>query len=314
MYDCDGNFTHSISTVYNFTERKKLEVELVAARQEAENAKRLKQLFMANMSHEIRTPLNAILGFSNLLVSARIDPELKEYVQSIQISSINLLSIVNDILDFEKIQSGMLRMEQIEFDLPGLLHSVITMLRSGAVNKGLTLELQTDAELPLMLVGDPLRLTQVLINLIGNAIKFTDHGSVVLRVNTLVRTGSEAVTIQFEVEDTGIGIPVSEQNRIFQRFIQARSDTMRIYGGTGLGLAIVKLIVDLQQGVISLRSTEGKGSVFTVEIPFQMAMNVILPDISLPAERKYISRFQGLSYFTGGRQSDEPPDRRDQPA
>jgi PAS domain S-box-containing protein len=283
VYDKDGQFLHSISTIYNFTERKKLENELVLARREAENARILKQLFMTNMSHEIRTPLNAILGFSNLLGGTKIPSELKEYTQAIQVSGSNLLSIVNDILDFEKIQTGMLRLEQIEFDLAGMLHSVVTMMRPGAEAKGLEIRLDVDQNLPILLVGDPMRLTQIMVNLLSNAIKFTEKGSVLLHVKAMTHTNmDDSVSIQFQVEDTGIGIPKSEYTRIFERFTQARSDTMRIYGGTGLGLAIVKRLVELQDGSIDVKSTEGKGSIFTVILAFQRAQPELLQTNGLP--------------------------------
>ena len=293
IYDATGNFSHSISTVYNFTERKKLEDDLIAARQEAENANRLKQLFMANMSHEIRTPLNAIIGFGNLLGRSEQPPNLREYIQSIQISGNNLLAIVNDILDFEKISSGMFHKEQVEFDLPGLLHSVITMVHPSAAEKKLTLHLEPDPNLPEVVIGDPLHLTQVLVNLLGNAVKFTESGSVTLRARVWSGTDTDKpVRIRFEVADTGIGIPSSEFSRIFERFMQASGDTTRKYGGTGLGLALVKLIVEKLDGSVSLKSEVGKGSTFTVEIPFlqtepgagkesnTMIENVPVPDLS----------------------------------
>ena len=291
IFDKDGHFDRSITAVYNFTDRKKLENDLVAAREEAENARRLKQLFMANMSHEIRTPLNAIIGFANLLSRASLAKNLKEYVQSIQISGTNLLAIVNDILDFEKIRSGMLRIEQIEFDLPGLLHSVTTMLRTSAEEKHLVLELKTDPDLPMLVVGDPMRLTQILVNLLGNAIKFTEFGSVTLHVEVVSAPG-DSVRILFVVEDTGIGIAESEHHRIFERFMQASNDMSRKYGGTGLGLALVKMLVELQEGSIVLTSTLGKGSSFHIELPYQTVQdqkkmlpvvpsdNITVPDLS----------------------------------
>jgi PAS domain S-box-containing protein len=291
LLDEAGNFERSITMVYNFTDRKKLEDDLIAAREEAENARRLKQLFMANMSHEIRTPLNAIIGFANLLSRASLAKNLKEYVQSIQISGTNLLAIVNDILDFEKIRSGMLRIEQIEFDLPGLLHSVTTMLRPSAEEKHLVLELKTDPDLPMLVVGDPMRLTQILVNLLGNAIKFTEFGSVTLDVQ-VVSVPGDSIRIMFVVEDTGIGIAESEHHRIFERFMQASNDMSRKYGGTGLGLALVKMLVELQDGCIVLTSTPGKGSSFHIELPYQTVQdqkkmlpvlpsdNITVPDLS----------------------------------
>ena len=275
LYDSEGHFWRNITTVYNFSERKKLENELIAARLEADNARRLKQLFMANMSHEIRTPLNAILGFAKLLERASLQEPYKEYLESIRISGANLLNIVNDILDFEKIRSGMLRIEQIDFDLQGLLHSIVTMVRPSAEEKHVHLSLKTGPNLPSVLSGDPMRLTQILVNLLGNAIKFTEFGSVTLCVDALPKTDptDSTVRIRFEVEDTGIGIDEAEHVRIFERFAQAATDMSRKYGGTGLGLSLVRMLVELQQGEIRLESTPGKGSTFTVEIPYQPGHN-----------------------------------------
>ncbi len=258
IYDADGNFSHSITFCFNFTERKKMEEDLIKAREEAVFATQFKQLFMANMSHEIRTPLNAIIGFANLLTRANLPPEQKEYIESIQVSCNNLRIIINDILDFEKIRSGMLRFEQVDFDLPGLLHSVITMMRPFAVERGLELRLEMKECLPTLLVGDPMRLTQILINLLSNGIKFTETGSVTLRAFELKQEISNDRTyIRFEISDTGIGIPASEHSRIFERFTQASSDTTRKYGGTGLGLALVKMLVELQEGSVHVTSRVG---------------------------------------------------------
>lgn len=180
----------------------------------------------------------------------------------------NLLGIVNDILDFEKIRSGMLRIEHIEFDLAGLLHSVVTMVRSSAEEKHLALQLVMQKDLPEVLLGDPMRLTQILINLLSNAIKFTSSGSVTLRIQVIPNPTPDAtIRIRFEVEDTGIGIAASEHERIFERFIQASSETSRKFG-TGLGLALVKMLVGMQKGSISLVSKPGEGSIFSIEIPY----------------------------------------------
>ena len=272
VYHADGSFSHSISTIYNFSERKKLENQLVAAREEAEHANHMKQLFMANMSHEIRTPLNAIIGFSNLLARAELPSHQHEYVEHIQTSGKSLLGIVNDILDFERIRSGELRIDAIEFDLNGLLHSVVTMVRPTATDKQLTLYLGTEVELPDVLIGDPMRLTQILVNLLGNAVKFTEKGHVTLRVSGLPQPKSaDMIRVRFEVEDSGIGIPESNQARIFDRFVQESAETTRKYGGSGLGLTLVKMLTELQQGSVEVVSTPGKGSVFSVEIPFRLA-------------------------------------------
>ena len=309
IYDAEGRFAQTITATYDFAERKRLEEALVSARQEAEKTNHLKQLFMANMSHEIRTPLNAIIGFANMLGRADLNSELREFVRSIQISGANLLTIVNDILDFEKIQSGMLRVEQIEFDLPGLVHSVTNMVRPSAEEKRLSVQLSVDPDLPALLIGDPLRLTQILVNLLYNAIKFTDTGSITLR---LWMVGSDqpdnSIRVRFEVEDTGIGIAASEHERIFERFMQAGNDMTRKYGGTGLGLALVKMLVELQNGSIRLDSEVGKGSVFTVELPFQLiSAELPQPAVSLQPDQ---SSFPNLSGFNILVVEDNPMNRR----
>jgi signal transduction histidine kinase/DNA-binding response OmpR family regulator len=271
IYDHKGNYTHNITVIYNYTKRKKLEQDLLDAHKDADNAHQFKKLFMANMSHEIRTPLNAILGFAHFLGRVELPPDAKEFVRGIQISGANLLGIVNDILDFEKIRSGMFRIEHTEFDLPGLLHSVVTMVRPSAEEKGLNLIFVPDPELPTILVGDPMRLTQILINLLSNAIKFTETGHVHLRVKAFPGAiPDDRINIRFEVEDTGIGIDLSDQQRIFERFVQAGNDTTRKFGGTGLGLALVKMMVELQNGTTTLVSALGQGSTFAVEITYQL--------------------------------------------
>jgi len=291
-----GKFFHSISTTYNYSERKQIENELAAVHEQAENGRQLTRLFMANMSHEIRTPLNAILGFSNLLARAELPPKFQDYIQNIRIAGNNLMLIVNDILDFEKIRLGLLRVEQIEFDLPGLIHSVFTMIQSSAEEKGLGLKLELAPDLPVLLMGDPMRLTQILINLLGNAVKFTAKGSVTLRASAIRSPGlDEPIRIRIDIADTGIGIPLAERGRIFERFTQASSDTTRLYGGTGLGLAIVKLIVELQQGTLSLVSEEGRGSTFTVELPYLQASDNLLPKAVVPVEKINLFSFSGRS-------------------
>ena len=294
IYDSEGNFSHSISMIFNFAERKKLEDDLVGARQEAETANTLKQLFMANMSHEIRTPLNAIIGFSNLLAKLELPVNQREYVENIQVSGRNLLSIVNDILDFEKIRSGMLHIDQVEFDLKSLVHSVITMLQPAAADKHLALYLGTDSGLPAVLIGDPMRLTQILVNLLGNALKFTEKGHVTLRVEAKQGDKSGDWTrVRFEVEDTGIGIPESEHQRIFERFTQASGDTTRKYGGTGLGLALVKMLTELQKGSLDLKSKVGKGSTFIVEIPYRKSKKSTVPASVQPTEQPVSANLSG---------------------
>ncbi|MCB0520416.1 MAG: response regulator, partial [Saprospiraceae bacterium] len=244
--------------------------ELLQALEAARQSGLLKEQFVANMSHEIRTPLNAILGFSSLLQRTELKENQKEFARSIQTSSENLLAIINDILDFSKIEAGALRIEHIPFSLPSLLHSVDNMFRYRADKKSLDFEVQADENLPETVQGDPTRLTQILVNLLGNAFKFTSVGSVKLHVEEVKRENGN-VTVRFTVSDTGIGIPPDKQAAIFERFGQATADTTRRFGGAGLGLTISKQLVELQGGQITVESDEGKGATFIAEIPYEIA-------------------------------------------
>ncbi|MCB0522757.1 MAG: response regulator [Lewinellaceae bacterium] len=244
--------------------------ELLQALEAARQSSLLKEQFVANMSHEIRTPLNAILGFSSLLQRTELKEKQKEFTRSIQTSSENLLAIINDILDFSKIEAGAIRIEHIPFSLPSLLHSVDNMFRYRADEKGLRFEVQADEILPEAVQGDPTRLTQILVNLLGNAFKFTSNGSVKLHVGEAKRENGH-ITVRFTVSDTGIGIPTDKQAAIFERFGQATTDTTRRFGGAGLGLTISKQLIELQGGQIRVESDEGKGAAFIVEIPYEIA-------------------------------------------
>lgn len=226
--------------------------------------------FLANMSHEIRTPLNAILGFSSLLETTPLTDEQKEFTSYIGTAGKNLLTIVNDILDIAKIESGMLPLETIPFSVQSLVDSIRTMLQSAASDKKLRLTADIDPTIPPVLLGDPTRLTQILLNLLSNAIKFTKQGSVLIRVEKTKST-NKTVYVRFIVQDTGIGIDTEALPYIFERFRQANDSTTRQYGGTGLGLSIVKSLVQLQGGWVTVSSTPGQGSSFTVEIPYRIA-------------------------------------------
>ncbi|MEP7257453.1 MAG: ATP-binding protein [Flavitalea sp.] len=233
-------------------------------------AVQIKEKFMANMSHEIRTPMNAILGFTNLLQRKNLDTESKEYVQTIQKSGENLLSIVNDILDLSKIEAGMMRIESVPFSIRGLVHSIETMF-SGKINeKHLLLSSTIDESLPDNFDGDATRLTQILVNLIGNAIKFTQEGSITITITNEGRTGDTVMT-GITVADTGIGIDNEKLKSIFERFQQAEDSVTRKYGGTGLGLSIVKDLALLQNGSIRVESEPGKGASFHLAIPYKIS-------------------------------------------
>lgn len=244
-----------------------VENKLRIAREKAEESAVLKEQFMANMSHEIRTPMNTVLGFANLLGRTKLDNKQTTYIKAIQASSENLLRIIDDILDFSKIEAGLMRIQKTSFSIEALLHSVEAMLMPKAAEKNIRLEFQVSETLPESVIGDPTRLTQILVNLIGNALKFTDEGSVSVKAELLKYENEDAV-IQFTVKDTGIGIPKEKLEEIFERFNQAHSDTGRKYGGSGLGLAIVKRLVELQGGAIRVESAQDVGSSFTFVIPY----------------------------------------------
>ncbi len=235
----------------------------------------VKENFLANMSHEIRTPLNAVLGFANILRNTNLDEEQREYVEVIQSSGDNLLSIVNDILDLSKIEAGMLRIDETPFKVADIMSVVEAMLKPRAEEKGLQLIVNIDSDIPEFVSGDAVRLTQILVNLVTNAIKFTEDGGVYLRATAVKRNG-EVVTIEFLVRDTGIGIPEEKQAHIFDRFEQAEASTTRRFGGTGLGLSIVKNLVELQKGTIVLFSQQGVGSSFTIELPYKITTDHVI--------------------------------------
>lgn len=254
----------------DINKRERLEQKLIIAQKNAEEAANIKQQFMANMSHEIRTPMNAIIGFNDRLSKTSLDEIQKEYVSAVKTSGENLLSIVNDILDFSKIEAGMVKIEEIPFNLHDLLDSVRIMFVDQANKKHIRLHTTIQDDVPKFILGDPTRLTQILINLIGNALKFTEQGHVDIHVN-LIPSSEKEIEIQFQVKDTGIGISEDQISEIFERFTQEKSDTSRIYGGTGLGLSIVKKLVELQSGKISVKSKKNNGSEFTFTIPYKKA-------------------------------------------
>lgn len=245
--------------------------QLNISEKKVKEAAELKEKFMANMSHEIRTPMNAILGFTNLLQRKDIDCESKGYVQTIQKSGENLLTIINDILDLSKIEAGMMRIESAPFTIRGLVHSIETMFKVKAAEKQLQLLVSVDELLPDTLEGDATRLTQILVNLIGNALKFTGKGSIEIKITNEGSTG-KIVKTGISVTDTGIGIEKDKLEKVFERFQQAEDSVTRKYGGTGLGLSIVNDLVLLQHGTITAESELGEGTTFSVIIPYKISI------------------------------------------
>ena len=264
--------------------RQKLIGILDASEKKVKEAALVKEQFLANMSHEIRTPMNAIIGFTNLLEKSHLDNLQKEHVEHIQSSGKSLLAIVNDILDLSKIEAGMLRVEEEPFNLSSLLQSMEIMFSKKAQQKNIDLVINKSEDTPVTLTGDAMRLNQVLINLLGNAIKFTTEGAVSLQVSVIKRS-EKKIRLRFTVSDTGIGISPKEQGSIFERFRQAEPSTTRRFGGTGLGLSIVKQLVQLLDGSISVQSEKNKGSIFSVELPFGLAVETDrLPGIEINSE------------------------------
>lgn len=238
------------------------------AKEKAEQATMLKEVFLANMSHEIRTPMNAIIGFSDILAGRDLPEQEKEYISIIKTASENLLTIINDILDISKIEAGMMSFESHVFSVNEIFVSLNVMLMGKAKEKNLELVFHNNYGIPENLNGDSTRLTQIIINLVGNAIKFTQQGKVELTVREIEDFG-DIVLLEFSVTDTGIGIPEDKIEHIFERFRQAESHTTRKYGGTGLGLSIAKQLVELQGGSLSVTSLLGEGSVFSFQIPYR---------------------------------------------
>ncbi|HLG02114.1 MAG TPA: PAS domain S-box protein, partial [Bacteroidia bacterium] len=260
--DEKGNVIRMAGTGQDVTESKKNEQELMRAIQMAENANRLKETFLANMSHEIRTPLNAIIGFTDLLIKRKLGEDVLDQLHTIKESGNNLLAIINDILDISKIEAGMVQFEERPMSIREMLRSLQVMFQQRALDKNVRLNFIAGDDIPDILLGDPMRINQIIVNLINNAIKFTNKGSVTVTAK-VVKKEEEARTIEFSVEDTGIGIEESKLEYIFGRFQQAEAHTSRTFGGTGLGLSIAKQLVELLGGTIAVKSKLNVGSVFS---------------------------------------------------
>lgn len=270
LLDSQGQFDSAVMSMVDMTELKLLSDQLLVAKEEADAASKAKGDFLANMSHEIRTPMNAIIGMSQLCLQTELDKKQKNYVEKIERASQSLLSIINDILDFSKIEAGKLDIESVPFQLDTMLEDLSDMFSEKAAHKQLELLFAVAPNVPRHLFGDSLRLGQVLINLMNNAIKFTERGEVLLSLN-LVEQQNDDVTLRFSVRDSGIGLTDEQQAKLFKSFSQADTSTTRKYGGTGLGLAICKQLVELMGGSIGVESQFGHGSTFYFTVKLQIS-------------------------------------------
>jgi signal transduction histidine kinase/HPt (histidine-containing phosphotransfer) domain-containing protein len=288
-------------------ERRLIEVELEQARDAALESVRLKSEFLANMSHEIRTPMNGIIGATELVMETELDDQQHGYIETIASSAESLLIIINDILDFSKIEAGMLNFETINFDLRFTVESVLDLMAERVRVKELEMALLFDPDVPTKLCGDPTRLHQILTNLVGNAVKFTERGKVEIRVSKQSER-EELVSIRFDVKDTGIGVSEEDQKMLFAPFVQADGSVTRRYGGTGLGLAIAKQLVEMMGGTIGVTSAPGNGSTFAFTASFIKQANRELTtqpvDINFKDVRVVSDRRSGVlpAKTTGGRE------------
>ena len=272
--DDEGNVVGVVLVARDVTAQKRFENELIVAKSNAEEERQIavaavksKQQFLSNMSHEIRTPMNAIIGFTKVVLKTNLDKKQKEYLNAIKVSGDTLIVLINDILDLAKVDSGKMTFERTPFKMAESISAMLHLFETKIQEKNLQLIREYDHKIPEVLVGDPVRLHQIILNLVSNAVKFTHQGKITVSAN-LLDDNNDIATIEFAVTDTGIGIEPKELENIFENFQQATSDTSRLYGGTGLGLAIVKQLVEPQGGSVTVKSIVNKGSIFSFTLSF----------------------------------------------
>ena len=290
IYDAQGQPTHVLVIADDITPRLRHEEELRQARQAAEEATRLKSEFLANMSHEIRTPMNAIIGLSHLVLKTQLTGQQRDYLNKVHKAGQHLLGIINDILDFSKVEAGKLDLESAEFDVEKLLDDMGTLIGEKCHEKGLELVFDVAPDVPKRLLGDSLRLGQILLNYANNAVKFTDRGAVVVSVRAAEPVAGDQVLLEFRVRDTGIGLTREQKERLFQSFSQADASTTRRFGGTGLGLAISRKLAELMGGDVGVASELGKGSTFwfTARLGVARQRETLQPSVDLRGRRALV--------------------------
>ena len=302
LRDESGRITKWFGSITDIDDQKRAAEALREAKEAAEAASRAKDEFLANVSHEIRTPMNAILGMTELALDTPLTDDQRQCLSTVKSAADNLLGIINDLLDFSKIEAGKLELEPADFSLRAALGDTLRTLAMRAHRKGLELVCHVQPDVPDALVGDAGRLRQVWLNLIGNAIKFTEEGEVVVRVEVAGEPAPEEVSVRFAVSDTGIGIPPDKQEKVFRAFEQEDTSTTRKYGGTGLGLSIAARLVALMGGTIAVQSEPGRGSTFDFTAKFGRQPH---PTETTPALPPVLLR--DLRGPRGGRQRHQPP-------